>query len=366
MAGRLKTGLHVTDSGFRAFVRVRGQLYTKRFPKDATITEMRDWRASTRTDKLREAVRQSKRRAGTFADDVNTYLAAVRNMPTYKWRQTDLDAWVAEFGARKRPSITADEIRAVLQRWRLSGKRLFRPWCNLRTRKAEMVEVGRGPLSESACNHRRTALMHLWNVLDGKSAPNPLKDVPRLREPDPQPRGVPMATVQRILDAMPDSATKARCLVMAWTGLPHASLMQLTAASVDFTAKTVYVPRRRKGKGTKARVVPLLPQAVRAFKQMVKWDAWGKFSRDSLRRSLALACEKAGVDPIRPYDLRHSFASAAYAAGGDIHAVQALLDHSDVKLTARYALSAIDQRVLNTLHELRKVTRPVTKRKKVR
>jgi integrase/recombinase XerC len=153
---------------------------------------------------------------------------------------------------------------------------------------------------------------------------------------------------------------------MAWTGLPHASLMQLTAASVDFTAKTVYVPRRRKGKGTKARVVPLLPQAVQAFRLMAKWDAWGTFSRDSLRRALRRACERAGVDPIRPYDLRHSFASAAYAASGDIHAVQALLDHSDVKLTARYALAAVDQRVLNTLHEMAKVTRPVTRRKKAR
>src|SRR6185295_12121548 len=43
-------------------------------------------------------------------------------------------------------------------------------------------------LSPSAVNKRRTALQHLFTVLDGKSAPNPVKNVPKFREPDPRTR----------------------------------------------------------------------------------------------------------------------------------------------------------------------------------
>jgi len=350
MAGR-RTGISKTEFGWRAAIRVKGALYTKRFPPDTTITAMQDWRQATRVDKLRAHQRHASRRtaAGSFAEDAETYLKAVRAMPTYRWRKADLEAWIAEFGTRTRSTITSDEIRAVLHRWRLEGRAIIRYAFDIRTRQRVAVEIGHASLSESACNHRRTALMHLYTVLDGKAAPNPVRDVPRFREPDPEPRGIPLETVQRILDAMPESATKARCLVMAWTGLPHATLMQLTASNLRWHDQAVYVPRRRKGKGTKARILPLLPQALEAFRMMARCDAWGRFSRDSLRRSLHRACDAVELPRIRPYDLRHSFLTAAYEASGDIRAVQVLADHADAKLTTRYTLGAVDIRVRDTL-----------------
>jgi integrase len=329
---------------------------------------MQDWRQGVRVDILRkDAQRATKRIAGgTFAQDVETYLKAVKAMPTYKWRKADLEAWIAVFGTRRRSDITSDEIRAVLHDWRLTGRLIRRRWCELATRKETWVNVGRAPLSDSACNHRRTALMHLYHVLDGKSAINPVRDVPRFREPDPEPRGIPLERVGLILAAMPDSATKARCLVMAWTGIPHATLMQIQPEHVRWDEHAVYVPRRRKGKGTKARVLPLLPQAVSAFRMMQRYTAWGAFSRDSLRRSLHRACDAIGVPRIRPYDLRHSFGTAAYQLTGDIRAVQALLDHSDAKLTARYTLGAVDSRVAMALATMRKHTTEVTSSKKTK
>lgn len=350
-------------------VRVRGTLYTKRFKPTASQAEMQDWRAAIRVDALRREAKRSTRRiaSGSFAEDVETYLKAVTTMPTYAEREAHLRGWVTAIGnddkgkPRKRSDITSDEIRAILQGWRLRGKRKIAHVFDWRTRRPIIVELGHVPMSESACNHRRTALMHLYTVLDGKSAVNPVRDVPRFREADPEPRGIPMAVVQTILDAMPDSATKARCLVMAWTGLPHATLMQIKPEHVQWETQTVYVPRRRKGKGTKARVMPLLPQGVHAFRQMATFEAWGAFSRDSLRGSLHRACDKVGVPRIRPYDLRHSFGTAAYEASGDIRAVQVLLDHSDAKLTARYTLGAVDVRVQATLDAMgRKHTSGVT------
>lgn len=331
------------DGRWRAYIRVGGKGTWKRFKKTATIEQVKRWRAEILTA---EEEAQDTQRPRTLAEDVETYLEAIKAMPTYDWREKDLQQWIEAFGRdRKRASITSADIRAVLHRWRLTGK------------------DGK-PLSESSCNHRRTALMHLWHVLDGKAAPNPVRDVPRFREPDPQPRGVPFDQLQRVIAKMPDSKTKARVLVMATTGLPHATLMRLTLDAFDPKARTLIVPRRRKGAGTKARILPLSDDAVAAFKELTRWDAWGPFSRDSLKRSLQRACKAAGVPLMRGYDLRHSFGTEAYKRSGDIRAVQALLDHSDAKLTERYTLAAVDGRMRAALDNLPAVATQLPKRKR--
>ena len=53
--------------------------------------------------------------------------------------------------------------------------------------------------------------------------------------------------------------------------------------------------------------------------------------------------KRAGVERFRPYDLRHSAATGALAAGADVRAVQALLGHADLATTATY-LHASDKR----------------------
>lgn len=346
MAKRPDHGIVTTEFGYRVYVRVKGRLYSKRFPPDTAITTMRDWRAATRTDVLRRHKTAPPTNEQTFAADVGLYLQAVSAMPTYDWREDDMLRWVKTLGGtRSRHSITSAEIRSALQQWRLMGRQ------------------DGTPLSESACNHRRTALMHFFTVMNGKAGANPVRDIPRFREPDPEPRGVRYAQLRKMFRAMPNSKTKARALVMAHTGLPHSTLMRLEPSAVDYKAKTVTVPRRRKGQGTKTRVLPLTPDAIKAFKMLSKYDGWGPFSRDSLRRSLHRACETAGIPLIRGYDLRHSFGTAVYAASGDIRAVQALLDHSDIALTERYTLGAVDARMRSAL---RKVATPVTRKRKRR
>lgn len=53
--------------------------------------------------------------------------------------------------------------------------------------------------------------------------------------------------------------------------------------------------------------------------------------------------ERAGIDRFRPYDLRHSAATGALAAGADVRAVQALMGHADLQTTAGY-LHSTDKR----------------------
>lgn len=335
MARKQNTGIARTEFGWRAFIRVRGTLYSQRFPPDTTLTAMRDWRAAKRTDVLRAQFVAPP--AGVFRDDVDAYLAAVKTMPSYDDRERDMEAWLTIIGpARTRQSITSTEIRAALQRWRTNGR-----------------QDGK-PLSESACNHRRSALMHFFTVMNGKSGANPCRDVPKFREPEPMPRGLPIAVLKRVFRCMPNSKTKARVLVMTFTGIPRATLMRMTREHIDYRAKTALVPRRRKGAGTTMRVMPLTPQAVAAFKLLDRFDGWGHFSRASLLQSLHRACRTAGVTPFRAYDLRHSIADATYELTGDIGAVQALLDHADIKMTNRYTVKAISTRLKKAVGALAK------------
>jgi integrase len=72
----------------------------------------------------------------------------------------------------------------------------------------------------------------------------------------------------------------------------------------------------------------------------------GKYFPDltlgSLRRPWERLCRDAGVPRARMYDLRHTFASAALAAGHNLDAVGQAMRHRKVQTTRRYAHLAPD------------------------
>ncbi|MCP4004738.1 MAG: site-specific integrase [bacterium] len=64
----------------------------------------------------------------------------------------------------------------------------------------------------------------------------------------------------------------------------------------------------------------------------------GRWKETSEKRALAKAFQAAGVEPIRPNEMgRQFFATEQVNAGESIYAVKALLGHSDIKNTERYA-----------------------------
>jgi len=162
------------------------------------------------------------------------------------------------------------------------------------------------------------------------------------------------AGAQAILDAMPErgrgqrgqkratvSQTKARLRVIYWTGLSHKQLMRLRPRDVDRETKTLWVERRRKGKGAKAHSRPLTDEALAAFYALDAADAWGPFSASAMRTSFLRACAALGLEGLRPYDLRHSTGTDIYAVTGDLKAVQEGLGHADIRTSMRYIQGAV-------------------------
>lgn len=334
---KLPKGITRDGAGYRAFVRVHagpGGLRSKRFGLEATVTEMRAWREAERV-----AYRQQRGLAGpvsngTLDADIVKYLQLVATMPSIKDRRRDLAAWSDVLGTKARAKITRDDVRLALQTWRLGDP-----------------ERHVKPLSASTCNHRRTALMHLFRILDGRGAPNPVRDVAPFREPDPEPRAVPLAVVAAILDGMRPSKTRARLKVLAWTGLRGRSeLEHVRPEHVNLAERRCWV---RTGKKGKPRELVLNAKGVAAWREFIKMQAWGPYHKDSLRHAWerALAEENARrletakkarrppdlLPKIRVYDLRHSIATALITAGADLADVQAHLGHTSPRMTRRYA-----------------------------
>lgn len=332
------------SGGWQVYTRVKGRFVSVLLPAQPTALEVREWvRQQHVAGKSPDLMLPAEQRERTFAEDVTDYLAAVATMPTIRWRTEDMARWVAVFGTRPRQAITAVEIRQQLEAWRKD-------------------------YAANTVNHRRTAMLHFFSVTNGKAGANPVRDVPRYRDDsqDAPPKAIPLSAVKALLARMPDSATKARLSLMAWTSWPQAQIARLEPGDVDWKGKRVYVRPRRKGKGVGGRWVTVLPQAWTALRAMRRWDAWGAFSTSSARKSLRLAAThlraskttpkavKAAVEDVTPYDLRHSLLTLIAAVTKDDRAVAAVALHADLRQAMRYSKAATDPRVTAALSQMQK------------
>lgn len=317
-------GIRRDASGrIRAYVRANGQLRFKRFPAGTSLDAVRRWRMDTRV-----SLQLTKCAAGTLAADIEPFLRQIADRPRLvAERRKQLEWWAARLGHLRRHAIAPADVRAAL--------------ADLRKTRAA-----------STCNHYRQALFSLYKNLDGRDAPNPVRDVAPFPTPAPEPRGLSYDAVLSILAAMSDqgsaivkgrprvdgSAAKARCRVLAFTGMRPSELMRYRPEHLDRATQTLVVLT---GKGGRTRAIPLSAPAVEALEELESLGALGPFSTSAVRRAFVRAAERLGIHGVRPYDLRHSFGTALYRAAGDTRLVKELLGHSDSRMTERYTLGHV-------------------------
>lgn len=332
MSHDLPPGIRKTATGFQSYVWVVDHLRpkggfqaSKRWPPETTIGEMKAWRVKRNLKLIDDA-----EPVPTFAQDAAEYLKRekVQRMPTAKERERHIREWVTRFGTRVRTEIQPHQIQAVLDSWRALPKR-----------------------SPGSLNKRRTALMDLWTTLDGRHQANPVKATHTYEEPTPEPRAPALGVVLKVLRGMPvktDYGRKclARLQVIAWTGWPHTIVKQLERADLEHWKQgRAFVKRRKKGKGSRARWLPLLPHGRKALLAFHKADAYGHFSNSSLHKRVTAVCRTLKVGHIRPYDFRHFFGTLIATITKDERAVQELMLLSTVEQARRYTEAATDPRV---------------------
>jgi len=170
------------------------------------------------------------------------------------------------------------------------------------------------------------------------------------------PKAMSVDDVVSLIDACPNGdgagplQLRDRALVemLYSTGARITELLDLDVDDWDAENQWVLV----RGKGGKERIVPLGTPALRALEQyqvrgrealnkkgspaLFLNRSGARMGRQSGFKVVSEAAERAGVGPVSPHTLRHSFATHLLEGGADVRVVQELLGHASVATTQIY------------------------------
>ncbi len=147
----------------------------------------------------------------------------------------------------------------------------------------------------------------------------------------------------------------------------QSELFSLTWDDVDFTQATVRVHGAIKNKAQPWRHVPIRAALLPIFKQWKEEDGGTgyivhfKGARvDSIKTAWHTMLKNAGITRrIRPYDLRHAFATEMIAGGVDVGTVSQLMGHTTPTMVLKHyqhVLDAQKRRAVDVLPAIQNVT----------
>jgi integrase/recombinase XerC len=191
------------------------------------------------------------------------------------------------------------------------------------------------------------------------------------------PRSVPKALSEKDMDDVLDQGSEldrapwidlrdqAVLVLLYGAGLRIGEALGLTKAIVDGLLNSGQDVLTITGKGNKARLVPLLPQAIEAMRTYR--EACPLMTALGPRDFFFLGARGGPLDPaivqkrvrdirhalglpesVTPHALRHSFATHLLGAGGDLRTIQELLGHASLSTTQRY--TDVDATRLNAVY----------------
>ena len=222
--------------------------------------------------------------------------------------------------------------------------------------------------AKTTVNRRLSAVrsFYSWLVREGVIESNPAAVVSSPKLPKPLPHVLSQEDVEKLLECA-DASTPAGALDAALVELLYASgarigeVASLDVDRIDFSDKSV----RLFGKGSKERIVPLYPAALRALdaylaharpvllanhkgglaaeeaadaQRALFINARGaRMSERSLRARFEKLLARAGLAGMAtPHTMRHTFATEVLDGGADLRSVQEMLGHASLSTTQIY------------------------------
>jgi integrase len=173
--------------------------------------------------------------------------------------------------------------------------------------------------------------------------------IPKFRAPyRPKRRWLSEPEIVELLKNLPDER-KSWVLLAVFTGGRLSELESLTWGDLNFGKAQIHI------RGTKTarsdRFIPMDPELAELLLPLraeADQPVAGKWR--NVRRDLRKACEKAGIEPVSPNDLRRTFASWLKQAGRDSLAVGKLLGHTSSRMV-ELVYGHLDQKTLQQAME---------------
>ena len=314
---RVSKGVYRDRWGLAATVKVNDIQREHRFPRGTPLRTIQAWRDEMRGN-LRTLPKGAKH---TLRHDAGRYLKQKEGqLVSINDRRRSLGMWLERFGHLRTLVLEqhVPELNAQLDSWRKEK-------------------------SGATCNHRRDALMNLVRVLYGDRAATGLSDLVTFRKAPPKPRWLNRTHIADVLARLePGTKLSARLHLMHWTGMRPAQIRLLTPDNFHLNHKVPHVVSPRVKNGIVG-AIPLLEDGLRAARQFIDLDAFGKWRTEPANKALAKAAEKAGRKRFTTYQIRHSFATGLRQSGADIADIQEMYGHTNPETTKIYAPAALEK-----------------------
>ncbi len=233
-----------------------------------------------------------------------------------------------------------------------------------------LAELDRARYSKRTIARRLAAMRSLYRFLvrRGFLTASPAAVLATPKTPKRLPDVAPDQLIDQLL-ALPDTTTAQGLRDLAILELLYASgirvseLTGLDLGDVDMASATVRVM----GKGSRERIVPIHPLAVRRLREYLaagrtqydKGSSAGAFFLNRLGTRLSSGGVRRMLDRylgqleqsthITPHDIRHSFATHLLEGGADLRSVQELLGHVALSTTQIY--THVSTRHLREVHK---------------
>ena len=274
---------------------------------------------------MRRRRAQGRPASPTITEVLDRYLDSLGNPATRAASAYHLRLFTDIYGQRKAHCLTVEDVGAFLA-----------------------LQQQRGVSKSTAC--RRMGIVRAaynWAARWGLLPTNPLAGL-QLASPAPQTPDPPTAREARMLYATAAPHVQRVIALGMATGarIGPSELFRLRWTDIDTRGAVLRMPNAAKGARAEAREVPLRQDVLRLLRRWEAEDAgngcpWVIHYRGRPVRSISRAwrntLRRAGIERrIRPYDLRHAFASRALDNAADLKCVAEVMGHANEKMIVRF------------------------------